>query len=65
MSIKNGQPGNHMSRDSRRKEAAERQEAFSKLNNFQRIDLLDARLGKGVGAVKQRAKIQARKSKNA
>lgn len=50
---------NHKSVEERRTQAKERQEAFSRLNNFQRLDLLDARLGKGVGAVKQRAKLLA------
>lgn len=40
-------------------EATERQKAYDALSVQERIDLLDRRLGKGVGATKQRAKLQA------
>ena len=40
----------------RQKEAAERFEAFNKLTNEQKLEILDARLGKSVGATKQRAR---------
>ena len=42
----------------KREEAQERQAAYSKLTPQQKIAALDARLGKGVGAVKQRARLQ-------
>lgn len=41
----------------RQEEAAERQAAYSKLSAKEKIALLDARLGKGIGAAKQRAKL--------
>jgi len=41
------------------KECIERQEAWSKLSHQQQLVRLDARLGAGVGAVKQRARIAA------
>jgi hypothetical protein len=41
----------------RRIEAEGRAEEYAKLTPAQQIALLDARLGKGVGAVKQRARI--------
>lgn len=41
----------------KRKEGAERQEAWSKLTPQQQLDELDRRLGKGVGATKQRARL--------
>lgn len=41
----------------KRSEAAERQEAWSKLSPVQQLEALDRRLGSGVGAVKQRAKL--------
>lgn len=43
----------------KRTEAVERQEAWSKLAPAQQLEILDRRLGKGVGAAKQRARIQA------
>jgi len=43
--------------EKRAKEAVERQEAFGKLSPQQRLTLLDARLGAGVGAKRQRAKL--------
>ena len=47
-------PGRH---EKRAKEAVERQEAFGKLSPQQRLAILDSRLGAGVGAVRQRAKL--------
>jgi hypothetical protein len=44
-------------RSVRRIEAEGRQEEYTKLTPAQQIALLDARLGKDVGAVKQRARI--------
>ena len=41
----------------KRQEAVERQEAYDKLSVQEKIDLLDRRLGKGVGATKQRLKL--------
>ena len=43
--------------ESRRKSANERVAIYSKLTIKQKIDLLDKKLGKGVGAKKQRAKL--------
>ena len=40
------------------RDAAERQAAYDKLTVQQKIDALDARLGVGKGAVKQRARLQ-------
>lgn len=40
-------------------EGAERLAAYTALSVQERIDLLDRRLGKGVGAVKQRARLHA------
>lgn len=45
--------------DERRAEAKERAEAWSKLTTQQKLAALDRRLGKDVGAKKQRAKIVA------
>ena len=39
-------------------EAKERNEAWAKLSPAQQLESLDRRLGKGVGAAKQRAKLQ-------
>ena len=44
--------------EAKRAEANERQEAWSKLSPTQQLEALDRRLGKGVGAAKQRARIQ-------
>jgi G3E family GTPase len=41
----------------RKKDALERQAAYSELTIQQKLDLLDSRLGKGLGAVKQRARL--------
>jgi len=43
--------------DVKRAEAKERTEARSKRTPQQQLDLLDQRLGKGVGAQKERAKL--------
>ena len=42
----------------RQSEALERQKVWSNMTLQQQLDDLDRRLGKGVGAVKQRKKIQ-------
>lgn len=42
--------------DFRKKEAAERKEVFDKMTLEQKLELLDARLGKGKGAARQRAR---------
>ncbi len=44
--------------EQRRKEAAERQEARNKLSPSEQIALLDQRLGKGLGAKKERARLR-------
>lgn len=44
----------------KREEAKARNEAWAKLSPQAQLESLDVRLGKGVGAVKQRAKIQSR-----
>jgi hypothetical protein len=41
----------------RRQEAKERQEAYNVLSILQKLNLLDARLGLGLGAKKQRARL--------
>ena len=43
----------------RREEAIERQEGWSKLTSEEKIQSLDKRLGKDVGAVKQRSKLKS------
>ncbi len=43
--------------ESRQKEAAAREDARSKRTAKQQLNLLDKRLGKGVGAVKERARL--------
>lgn len=53
---------NHQPRhlaDFRRKDAKERQEAYDQLSLQQKLNLLDLRLGEGVGAIKQRARLNA------
>lgn len=59
MSLKNGNPGNHASATDRRTEAQARNEAWASLSLKEQLSALDARLGKGVGAAKQRARILA------
>jgi hypothetical protein len=46
--------------EAKRTEAAERQAAWSGLTPKQQLEALDRRLGKGQGAERQRARIQAR-----
>lgn len=41
-------------------EAKDRNDAWAKLSPVQQLKALDERLGKGVGAAKQRARLQAR-----
>lgn len=48
------------SRAERHMEATERNTNWSSLTPQEQIERLDVRLGKGVGAVKQHAKIQAK-----
>ena len=43
----------------RQEEAIERQTAYDKLSIREKLDLLDRRLGIGVGAKKQRARLEA------
>lgn len=43
----------------RRKDALERQAAYNELTIQQKLDLLDARLGRGVGATKQRKRLNS------
>lgn len=52
-------PKDHMrTRNKQRREAAlERQEAYSKLTPQQKLKKLDAKLGSGVGAIRERAKL--------
>jgi hypothetical protein len=45
-------------RDARRAEAKERNDWYQTQTAQQKIDLLDRKLGKGVGAVKQRTRLQ-------
>ena len=57
--------GRKHNREIRREEAIERQEHWSSLTPQEQLVELDRRLGKGVGAVRQRFKINQRlKSKN-
>ena len=44
--------------ETRRIEAKERKQKYDKLTPSQKIELLDKKLGKGIGAKKQRAKLQ-------
>ena len=48
------------SREERRGEAIERNTNFASLSLTDQLGYIDIRLGEGVGAVKQRAKIQAK-----
>lgn len=45
----------------RQEEAVQRQEAYNKLSNEEKIALLDKRLGKDVGAKKQRNRLTTHK----
>jgi len=47
-------------KEDRQKEAKERQEAYNKLTATQKLAKLDTKYGKGQGATKERAKIQAK-----
>ena len=49
----------HDRKADRQAEAKERQEAYNKLTPKQKLDKLDKKLGEGVGAKKQRAKLNA------
>ena len=49
----------------RREEALERQEAYAKLTPHQKLKKLDAKLGPGVGAVRERARLQQLITKHA
>ena len=42
----------------RQNEAKERKQAYAKMTDKQKIDILDRKLGVGVGAVKQRARLK-------
>ena len=53
-------PNRHVLREMRRKEHKERAAARSKLTTKQKLEALDRLLGKGVGAKKERAKLEAR-----
>ncbi len=52
--------GNHKTREDRQAQAQYRNEEWAGLSFEQQITALDQRLGVGQGAVKQRARIQAR-----
>jgi len=43
--------------ETRQKEAKERQVEYNKLTSQQKIDVLDKRLGKSIGAIKERARL--------
>lgn len=47
----------HPRRESRKKFALEYQEARAKLTPQQQLEVLDLRLGKNVGAIKERARL--------
>lgn len=53
-------PPRHVLKKMRQEEAAERAAARALLSTQEKIDALDNLLGKGVGAKKERAKLQAR-----
>ena len=44
-------------REQCREDAVARQQAYDKLSAQQRLDLIDARLGKGIGATRERARL--------
>ena len=44
-------------REQRREDAVARQQVHDKLSAQQRLDLIDVRLGKGVGATRERARL--------
>ena len=50
----------HDRKDKRREQTQERLEDWQTLSPAEQLRLLDARLGKGVGAVKQRARLAAK-----
>jgi hypothetical protein len=52
--------GNHKTREDRQAQAQYRNEEWAGLSFEQQITALDQRLGVGQGAVKQRARIQAK-----
>ena len=51
------------SREERHTEAVKRNTNFASLSFTEQLQYLDLRLGEGVGAIKQRAKIQNKKAK--
>jgi len=56
--------GTHLDREKaktfRQEQAQKRQDAYNKLTIEQKIDKLDFKFGKGVGAKKERARLQKR-----
>jgi hypothetical protein len=44
-------------REQRREDAIARQQVYDKLSAQQRLDLIDTRLGKGIGATRERARL--------
>jgi len=54
--------GKQAAKERKRKESQDRLESWRKLSPQQQLDALDARLGKGVGATKQREKLNAKLS---
>ena len=49
----------------RQTEAKARQEKYSALSNDQKLELLDTKFGKGLGAKKQRAKLMGKNNASA